>query len=169
MLFHIVVFLLGIVLCAHNSGFFAEEVETCKGSCPVQVVALSNGWHRTSTTRFGTQLDPSYTGDSPQQGPQAPTSDSSQAQRSNGVFRTTAVEMCSVQAAGEGKTTILPQLWILVGRSCRWLLQESTTVPADTQRSWLDLEFLARPQSRQSTDTKKTESICQTRKRLGKG
>ena len=170
MVLQLVVFLLNVVLCYHNSGFFAEEAEKSKGCCPVQVVAFSSGWHRSSTTRFGTQLDTTYTGRTSQQGPQTSTSDSPQAQRSNGFFRTTAVEMRSVQAAGEGKTAILPQLWILVGRSLRWLLQKSTTVPADTQRSWLDLEFLARPQSRQGTDTEKTESICQTtRQRLGKG
>ena len=166
MVLQLVVFLLNVVLCVHNSGFFAEEVEKSKGCSPVQVVALSSGWNRSTTTRFGTQLDTTYTGRTSQQGHQTSTSDTSPAQSSNGVFRATAVEMRTMQTASESQTAILPQLRILVGRSLRWLLSIPTSAPAvPERRSRLDMELLDRSH-KQSANTEKEEPVCQE---AGKG
>ena len=134
-------YLVCLLYCLHHSGLSAQKVETCTGDCPLQVVALQNGGNRTEPSRLGTQLDLANSEWTPQQRQQAPYSNSSPAQHSNGLHRITTMAMCAMQAACQGQTAILSQLWVVVGRCLRQRL--SAIHPTASEGSKLDLEFLA--------------------------
>ena len=142
MLSLVFIYLVLHLLRLHHSGISAQEVETCQGGCPPQVVALQDGENRTSTSRSSAQLDPSNTEWSSQQGHQAPIYCATPSPSSNGIHRIPAVALWALQEACQGQTTVLSKLWIMVGRRLRSVLPAYCTKTGSG--SQLDMERMAR-------------------------